>query len=92
MNYASFESEWRAERVLKACAKGVVYELNSARHLQGKAISRLADMLTVLQALREKQAGGEFIGPDDARPVNEYLQRHQVDIPIDRNSGPPSSF
>jgi hypothetical protein len=75
--YSPKESKWRIDRVLKVAAKGVVYELNSAKRLTVGAVSRLADMLTALHALRAKGARGDLIHPDEAKPINEYLKRHR---------------
>jgi hypothetical protein len=77
MNYASLNPKQRETQINKEMAKGVIEELNNSRFLPPPAVERLANVLTRLHALRLKEANGEFIHPDEANPINEYLSHHQ---------------
>lgn len=66
-----------SERIARHAAEDIVSELNNPRTLAADAVQRLADMLTAVRALRMKEARDEFIHPDEAKPINEYLSRHK---------------
>jgi hypothetical protein len=77
MNYASLNQKQMEAETKKRMAKGVIEELNNSRFLPTPAVERLTNVLTKLHALRLKEAYGEFIHPDEANTINEYLSQHR---------------